>query len=312
MDKTTDDMNLFDFLLLCWAAVKRLFRGIILLLMQTIRLGLQYLWVVLIGIAFGIGAAWFLTRDAQTKFTGKVTVYVTEGMKHTVMDGISQFFTSGDVSRCEHHGIPKEYARMMRGVVFRDVIDAKNDSIPDYIDSDNDVSVIDSMRTIMPDRFEIRMTMKGNGNFTPFMHAFRMYLNEQEAIRRADTIYKRIAHDKLARLDREVARLDSFITYNYFDHPRHYDLQGTNIIAERTPQPYTDHLLALTKHRDFVRAQVERTPDIINYRSHFILERTPPIYYYFWGLIAGGILGLLLALLVKYRRPVFDYLRRKS
>ena len=39
-------MNLFDFIRLCWRALKRGFGQFGVWMLQTIRLGLQYFWIV--------------------------------------------------------------------------------------------------------------------------------------------------------------------------------------------------------------------------------------------------------------------------
>lgn len=315
MDKREQDMNLFDFVLLCWDGLKRLFFCLLNWLMQTVRLGLRYFWIVAIGVAIGVGAAWLLTRKPLTKFTGRATVYVTEGMKPAVINGIKMFFTTGDTTRFRRYNIPRESVYAVRYLEFNDIVDLKCDSVPDYIDTDGSVSLSDTSLIVMPDRFSISFKMKGIDDFFPFMYAFTAYLHHQPQIEQADIKAKARMQAKLDYLDHEVARLDSFMTYDYFVKPRYYNTQGwgaTHIITEREQKLYSDELRRLTRERDWVKQQVELTPEILNFETPFIVTAPPRIEYYKYGIVLGGIFGLLLALLFKYRKQVFGYLREKN
>lgn len=314
MDTNNNDMNLFDFLILCWNGFKRFLWGILQWLMQTVRLGLQYFWVVLICAVLGGFAGWFFSRPTRIKYHGTATVYVTEGMKATAIEGIKLFLSSLDTTRFGRYDIASKSVMAVRKLEFYNVIDSKCDSIPDYIDYGNNVSPADTMSCIMPDRFCISFKMKGIGDFTPFVRAFTGYLHELQDIHNADQRLKALARQKLDYLNREVARLDSFASFDYFDQHNYYnvrDLGSSIFISEREQYVYTNDLLALRRHRDYVQQQVEQTSDIINFQTPFFVTTPRPLYFYIGGVLAGGILGLLVALLLKYRKRVFTYLKQK-
>jgi hypothetical protein len=87
--------------------------------------------------------------------------------------------------------------------------------------------------------------------------------------------------------------------------------KGNYIISERKQELYYDDLLAVLKNRDYVENQVLATPNVINFQTPFILHAMPPVFKYFIGLVCGGVLGLLLALAVKYWAVVVAYLKEK-
>lgn len=315
MDKNEHDMTLFDFLLLCWRAFKGLMVNIVNWFLKTVRLGLQYFWVVLIGVAFGFGCAWILSREPLRLYEGNATVYVTEGMKEAVKNGVQLFFASGDTTRFRHYGIPRESVYAVRYMDFHDIVDAKCDSIVDFVDVNGSVSVRDTSVCILPDRFGITIKLRGIGDFYPFMNAFKGYLRDMPLVAEADADAKRLVQSRLDYLNKEVARLDSFATYDYFTRPHYYRTQGWGthtVITEREQELYHEQLRRVVRERDYVQQQVDRTPDILNFETPFVVGTTPPMLFYKYGVVLGGVFGLLLALLVKYRKTVWNYLRSKE
>ena len=312
MEKNEQDMNLFDFLLLCWAALKRFFKTIIRWILQTIRLGLQYFWVVLIGVAIGVGVAWVANQERVVIYEGEATVYVTEGMKQAAVNGVKLFFHSNDANRFDRYGMPLKTAKATREVKFYDVIDAKCDSIVDYVDFSRNTEDVDSVRCIVPDRFCIYIKTRGVKDFTPFVNIFKTFLNDCPEVKQADEKAKARMNARLTFLNHEIARLDSFMTTSYSTAAHTYAVQnvgGSNLIVE---QDYEAKMRRLVLERDYVQQQIDLAPELINFETPFVVTRKPPIYIYKLGVFFGGILGLLLAMLVKYRKIVFDYLKKKD
>lgn len=315
MDKNEKDMNLFDFLILCWEAIKRLLWRIIDILMRTVRLCLQYCWVIIICTLLGLGGGWLLSRPRFVKFKGETTIYVTEGMKQTAIDGIRMFFLTGDTTRFKRYNIPKETVYAVRDLRFYDIVDAKCDSTPDYTDTRYSTRVVDSTRCIMTDRFNISFYMRGKDDFFPYLYALSAYLHHQPDIERADKLFKKTANQRLNFLNREIARIDSLAKHEYFDRPNYEKALAANgiiMMQENRQEPYTQQLKTLVRERNYVREQIDLTPEIINYRTPFLVTRIPTILYYKYGLAIGAIIGLLMALVVKYRKQIFAYLIRKN
>lgn len=314
MDRKDQDMNLFGFILLCCDAVRRLFVWLLGVLLQTIRLGLQYFWIVLICTVMGGFAGWVLSRPSLTRFNGQATIYVTEGMKPAVIEGINLFFLTSDTARFQLCGIPRHSVEAARKIEFFNIVDAKCDSVPDYVDTRYSASTVDTMRCIMSDRFNLSFGMNGEADFYPYMNALSVFLNNQPHIEQADKKLKAIARQKLGYLNSEVARLDSLASCDYFEKHSGCALVNSGlpaVVAERGQHVYTAELLALKRHRDYVRQQIDQTPDIINFQTPFIVTRIPSWRFYLWGIILGCGSGLLVALSVKYRKQVFDYLKKK-
>jgi hypothetical protein len=63
------------------------------------------------------------------------------------------------------------------------------------------------------------------------------------------------------------------------------------------------------KNKNYVEEQMMSTPNVVNFRTPFVAYAMPPIFKYAIGLFVGGVVGLLLALLVKFRAVVIAFMK---
>lgn len=305
-------MNLFDFLVLCYKAFGRFFRKIGVWLLQMVRLGLQYLWIVLPCAVLGVLGGWMWTKVEFTEYKGYATVFFADGMRSVVEDGLIEFMTLPKDVKMEKYGLTEKLLNKVGRLSFYNIIDCNADSVPDFIDEDRDIAYGDTLNVIMTDRVRVELEMKGSYDFGPFQRAFVQYFKDQNYLVTADKYYKQIQQERLEYFTKEVARLDSFSTYDYFLRPRYLGAEwGNHIISERDQELYYQDLMVVLKNKNYIEAQVLRTPDILNFQTPFVPRSLPLMIKYFIGLVLGGVFGLLIALLVKYRAVVFAYLKEK-
>lgn len=308
-------MNLFDFIILCFNAIKRLVIGVVSFVMQAFRLGLHYWWVVLVTMVVCFGCGVVLTRPQFKIYEGRVTIYVTDGMKDAAITGIRTFFQSGDTTRFAHYGISRDFVEAIRQLSFYDIIDSKCDSVPDFVDSSRRVSRKDSAQCVMTDRISMYVKTRGTDDFIPCMEGLNRYVSDLPWTHKADSMAKAQAQDKLDYLNAEVARLDSFITYDMFVKPEYYRTQGwgaQQIVAQREQKLHIAELRQLVSERDYVKLQIDRTPDVLNFESVFMVDSPVNMIYYKWSLVIGFCLGMIMALVVRERKEIFDYLKRRK
>ena len=306
------EMNLFDFIRLCWQAFCRFLSKLVLWGLQTVRLGLQYLWIVLPMIVLGFLGGWLWTKPAFTMYEGNATVLYAEGMREVVKEGFIDFLTLPKEVKIEQYGLSEENIKDFDRLLFYNVIDCNADSVPDFVDEDKSVEISDTVNVVMRDRIHLVLRMDGSFDFDPFKRAFIKFFNEQDYIVAADKRCKLIQRERLDYFTKEVARLDSFSTYDYFVRPRYLGSEwGNHIISEREQELYYQDLMIALKHKNHLEMQVLATPDIINFQTPFIPYSMPNVFKYLIGLVCGGLLGLLLALLIKYRAEVVAYLKEK-
>lgn len=313
MENTEKDMNLFDFMRLCWNATGRGLKRFALFLLQTLRLGLQYFWVVVICVVLSGIFGWLWTKPFATKFTGDATVLFTRGMRPSVEDALKLFISSDYDLKIQKYGVPDSILSKTKRINIYNVIDAKHDSVADFVDLNYGIQMNDTMDVVMMDRLHIRIVMKGEKDFSSFQTGIARFVNDQPSVVRADEYCKAKELYKLNYIEREVARLDSFSTHDYFRRPRALGQErwGSMFITERDQELYYEDILIMLDKKDYVENHIAVTPEIVNFQSEFIVSCMPPIFKYAISLFLGLVLGLLVALLIKYRVVVIAYFREK-
>jgi hypothetical protein len=305
------DMNLFDFILLCCKALCRLFKNIGVLFLQTVRLCLQYFWVFVACVALGVLGGWLLTKPFVTMFKGNATIVYAEGMREVVKEGIIDFLTLSKDQKMEY-GMTEDVIDAFEGLFIYNVIDCNADSVVDYVDRKHSVALSDTLNLVVRDRVHLEVELFGSMNFKPFEIALTNYFNSQPYLVEADRRWKKIQQERLDYFTKEVARLDSFMTYDYFVKPQNLGVEWeSHIISERAQELYYADLLIVLKNKNYLEMQKMSTPGVINFQTPFVVYAMPFIWKYAIGLVVGVVLGLLMSLAIKYRAVIVSYLKEK-
>lgn len=304
-------MNLFDFILLCCRAIGRFFKKIGVLLLQAIRLSVQYCWVVIPFAILGIVGGWFWIKPQLTTYEGGVTIIYAEGMRDIVQDGLFDFLNLPNEQKLEY-GLTEEAVEGFRKISIYNIVDCNVDSIADFIDWDREINYTDTLNFVVRDRVHLEIEMFGCNNFKAFEVALFNFFNSQNYLVEANKYCKDIQKQKLDYCTKEVARLDSFSTYDYFLRPRFLGAEwGNHLISEREQNLYYQDLLIMLKKKNYMEMQVLSTPNVINFQTPFVVKAMPPMYKYLIGLCLGLLVGILVALGVKHRKVVVAYLKEK-
>lgn len=310
MDKDKRELTLFDFMIMCYHKLVQFLKWLLDVLLKTIRLGLQYFWVVLICAALGFFAGWLLARPIATKYDAYATIYFSEGMEPVISNTLVSFVSS-HINIKEQYGVEPEVQLALRKFYFSKYVDYKNDNTVDALKLDGNVDPTDTTLTVINDRLCIHMTMKGNGDFTPWQNAFTAYVHSQPAVVRADSTCKAMANNRLHYFEREVARLDSLATREYCS-THDYGKGGDFIVVkEKNQKVYYEDLDKALKLCDREKMRISNAPDIINFETPFIVNCFNPLWKMAIGFVCGGLMGLLVALFIKYRKNILEYLKQK-
>ena len=101
-------------------------------------------------------------------------------------------------------------------------------------------------------------TQVDEGDFELFENALVKFFNSQDYLVKADERYRLLQQERLDYLVKEVARLDSFSTYDYFVRPRYLGAEwGNHIISEREQELYYEDLIEVLKHKNYVDISTE-------------------------------------------------------
>lgn len=306
------EMNLFDFILLCCKGLVTLLKKLGVFALSTMRFGLRYSWIIVPFVGLGLLGGWLWTKPFATKYKGNATIMYVEGMRDVVNEGLMEFFSSSWKTK-KQYGLSDDVLKAFDRAMFYNVIDCKTDSVADYVDRDRRISLADTVNAVMRDRICVEIELNGEQDFDQFEAALKKYFASQEYLTRADEYCRKIRDERLAYLDKEVARLDSFSTHDYFVRN---DVANFEIVTSRYNMStgkalhYKD-VLSVLKHKQYLENQKYFTPEVINFQTPFIVHSLSHLRKYFYGGLAGIVLGFGLALLIRYWAAIVAYMKEK-
>lgn len=312
-DNKDKEMNLFDFIVLCCRGLCTLFKKICLWIARLFRLAVRYYWVMIICLISGVFMAWLWNRPSMTRYDGGVTIRFPDGMKHSVEQGFFRFLTMDADIKHDVYGLDYETMGAIKKMRLYNVIDAKHDSVADYVDRERKVAVNDTMDVVMTDRIYVAFTMLGNKDFSSLEKSLKKFFNTEELL---VANYKRFKDKQVAMLDyftREVARVDSFSTYDYFEKPRYFSTErfGNHLITERQVELHYSDLCYLENQLAYMKEQYDATPEVINFQTPIIVTKMLPVIKYCIGVFFGALLGLIVSCILKNRVRIFAFLKEK-
>ena len=252
------------------------------------------------------------SKPAFTLYEGNATVLYADGMRDVVKEGFIDFLTLPKEVKIEQYGLSEENIKDFDRLLFYNVIDCNADSVVDYVDKDRKIEYADTMNIVMHDRTHLVLRLNGSDDFKPFERAFVKFFNEQDYIVAADKRCKTIQRERLAYFTKEVARLDSFSTYDYFVRPRSVIVEEQDgLILGSKQNLYYDAVMAVMKHKNYLEMQKMSTPNVLNFQTPFVVYAMPLVHKYAIGFVVGVLMGLLLSLAYKYRAVIVAYMKEK-
>lgn len=305
-------MNLFDFILYCCRALFTLFKRFGVFVLATVRFGLHYCWIIVPFACLGLFGGWLWTKPFATKYKGNATIMYVEGMRDVVNEGLMEFFSSSWRTKKEY-GLSDDVLKDFDRAMFYNVIDCNSDSVADYVDRDRRISLADTVNSVMRDRVCVEIELNGNQSFEEFEVALKGYFASQEYLVKADEYCRKIRDERLDYLEKEVARLDSFSTYDYFvrNDVANFEIVTSRYYMSTGKELHYKDVLSVLKHKQYLENQKYFTPEVINFQTPFIVHSLSHLRKYFYGGLVGLVFGFGLALLIKYWGVVLAYMKEK-
>lgn len=306
------DMNLFDFLILCWKAMWRFLSRVGLFLLYTVRFGLRYSWIIIPFAVMGLLAGWVWIKPIATTYKCNATVLYAEGMREVVQESVIDFLNLPYKEKIEW-GVDSVVLDRLDRFYMYNVVDCNADSVPDFVDKNRRISISDTTHLVMRDRVHFELILSGTDKSGSFQTALTDFICSQPYVVEADKHCRKIREERLAYFTRELARLDSFSTYAYFNRPQSSRVEVVNAekYSSENKDLYYIDMMKVLKNKNHIERQILSTPNVINFQTPFVAYAMPPIYKYAIGFVVGTILGFALALCIKYREIIWAFLKEK-
>lgn len=313
MGEQEREINLFDFIIICWRAVKRFFRNIGVTLLRMFRLSVQYIWITLLFVILGCIVGYIWTRPFATTYKGECTVTFTEDMRPRIKEGFAMMQNTLPQTLVADYGFPEEAMDNFKELKTYNVIDQKPDSVADFADYKGSIAPDDTMNVVMPDRLRLRVYAKGATDFNSLRVPMQRFFHTLPMMEEADSMYKQLDRSRLAIYERELERMDSLLNYDYFEKTKQMTLTKDwyVIVTEKEREPLHGYVFQLMRKRDHKKMQVESDKDIINFEGGFVVHAMNPLWKFAIGVFGGYVLSVLVALAVKYRRSIAEYMGKR-
>lgn len=303
MENNYQDMSLFDFIVLCakklWALIVLIFK----ILHHIITVCWKRWYFIATFVILGVVYAWFWAKPEFSRYTGQATIYFPDNMKMNIESGLQGFVNEAPASV----GLTLEQVKTLKVMKYYNCIDAKMDGTIDFVDSKEKVPCEDSTRNIAQDRLTIELQMRTPFNFDEYEQAFKNYFNTREEFTVPAKRWREMMQRKIDIIDREIARTDSFINQEYFES------NSSIVVGENLHVGYAKNMRYcdmqwLTNEREKLVEQLAKTPEVINFETHFHFYTMLIYMKYFYGMLVGFLMGIAVAYIVEYRKEILNFL----
>ncbi len=314
-DNGHNEMNLFDLICLFCRSIGRFFKWCGVSLLHLVRFSVQNIWIVLaFVVVFGV-IGLLRTTPERTNYRSEATVLTYEETIPLVRNLFWQLGLYCKSPLLEHNlNLPDSLQKKIKKIEVFNWIDCKNDGTPDFVDFDNsDKYNTDTLNTVMTDRLYLCVTTKGCYDMAAVQAWLQRYFDSQANLTAQTAQARQSQQMRLAAIDHEIARLDSLANIEYFksNSGNRATIDGGILLLENK-QLYHEDILEQIDQRSHLQSAIEqRTHNIDFLYGMSIAAVHSRLFYLFFWLLAGYVLGVLTALCVVYRRQIRDYMKRK-
>ena len=317
------DMNLFDLCAAFFRWIGRCCMTLIRWVGESLRLTWRWWFVVLpvMAIVLGMGL-WYSRTDNR--------IYEVNAIAHLygpTVDDVNQVYgalaNALPMSVSATQSLPAllqldpAATRTLRRFETFPVIDSRRDSVADYVDFKRKAKFSDTINVVMASRINLQFRTKQPDMVPQVETAIVNYLN-------SNTAFQAAYETKLATLQREyrfcheqIEKADSLSTAFYFDQGANkalmYDrwelLVGTRQIELVHPQ-----IISLFRYTKKVDKELALATAPVVLEQGFVINAKPINGWKKWtviGLVAGYLLGCLMALIIDRRKAIFAWLSQK-
>lgn len=299
------NINLFDFIRLLWHKFVGLLRWLLSAILFLIRLMLRRWYVMLACLLLGFGLAYVWCMPRFSRYTGRATILFADGMKPLVEEGLYSFISESYETRHDVYHIPDSILLAQRKFAMYNSVDAKSDSTIDFIDYKSKVPSEDTLSSIARDRLTIEFQLQGQYDFRSIESALLYYFCSREEFARPAKLYQAQLQERLEWLDHEIARTDSLINREQ----QSLNLADGLTLRTSADPSYRD-ILKLMREKQYIQAQLELTPSVITFQTHFYCFTMERKDKYLIGLCFGLALGIIISLIIKYWANIMSFLKQ--
>lgn len=296
-------MNFFDLLIVSAKALKRLVKGMCHDLGALVRLSYRQWYIVGAVMLVLVGLALGYSRPANR-------LYQVDGMLQ--INGPSLQLVK-QVLKPVEQGSALPLVKQLR---CYDVIDCLADSVADFVDYKARVGYTDTLNRHMEDHLAIRFLVHDTARLAAVESSLLQYLNEQPQLLSAYECYQTHLREQSLYCHHEMQRLDSLSNAFYFEQglmPQLSTDYKSLLIGERRIHLLLKDVRAHIAYMHEVdRSLARATAPVVVEGGLAIcpIAKNHPFRMVFYALLAGYLLGCLIAWTVESRKTISAWLKQ--
>lgn len=209
--------------------------------------------------------------------------------------------------------LPDSLQKKIRKIEIFNWIDSKNDGTPDFVDFSNSKKYnTDTTNVVMGDRLYLRVTTKGCYDMSAVQAWLQRYFDAQASLSEQVAQARKSQQMRLSAVNHEIVRLDSLANFEYFESKKNNARVEGAMLVLKDKQLYHDDILKQIGQRDRIEAALGQRLHNIDFQNDMTIDTAHSrLFYLFFWVLVGYILGVLVALGVVYRRQIRDYMKQK-
>lgn len=317
------ELNLFDLIKMFFNWIGRMFKNLFKAMGHSLQLTYQYFWLVIPITLIGLGVGFFISRSSNR-------IYKVEGM--ALLNGPTSNLTK-EIAKPLAWAMPeKQYENQTFGTlcdlpdsVTKNiqrftalyVIDCQNDSTPDRIDYKENHDFNDTVNVRMPNYIYFTYRTKKLNQIPTVEEGLLHYFNNHPLMKQWNSTYRKNLKENIAVYNRQLAYLDSLSKRSYLEAPVSAQLNlryNTLLIGEQEKQMFYEDIEILHNKKCILEQELVRDTVPMIFTTHLFANPNAVngrLKCCALGIIGGYILGIIIALAIKRRKSIFNYLETK-
>ena len=314
MDKSNNEIDIFEFCSRMWKALQNLLVCIRDLAVSIVVIALRKsLWIISFAL-FGmiLGSVYF--HFVKTPYYVTMLEGTSGGVNNTVViDHVNKLNSMVGNSKilARNLGISVEQAKKVRSIRAFYGIDVNDDGKPDFVDKKNRYNPRDTTQFRVPSIFYIQVALYDEDVLPALREGLFRHINSNTYIQ---TLFEIDQHQKRAminELQRQIAKIDTiqFVSINRHNVSSLEIGQRIHLMgAEPEIRLFYTDVLALYSRKQALEKSLEiaNQPVVVvqDFTPSLFVEKTNRYYAVRWGLIMG-ILGFGISILWQHRKSIW-------
>lgn len=314
-------MNLFDLIAAFFRWCGKVLKQIWQLCIDSLHLWLRYWYISLPMVIICIGAGLYYSRPSNRIYKAEAIVYlngpINEDVRQVMQPVVNSYYLLPNQEIGGLLGLSGDEANGLRLIEALNVIDFNNDSTADAVDYKKRHNLKDTINVVMPNVLCLRFFTKRTDNVQVVGEHLLDYINKNEQLQAKYAKKKVLLERKAQFCHDQLEKLDSLTTSFYFEQGGAAQAQmkwgNGMVLGRREIKLINPEIMEMYKQTEKVDRELALcTAPVVQQQKFTIIPRAVNgrLKCSFIGLVAGYLLGCLIALAVKRRKDLQEWLQK--